>query len=75
MRLLVVHRRSAPESVIGFDSSCKLASRSPAACLGAAVWLDSILREAAGCERRWIFLRERLAAASTPLDDAAAWKP
>jgi excisionase family DNA binding protein len=25
--------------------------------------------------RRWIFVRERLAAAITPLDDPAAWKP
>jgi excisionase family DNA binding protein len=25
--------------------------------------------------RRWIFLRERLVAAITPLDDPAAWKP
>jgi excisionase family DNA binding protein len=25
--------------------------------------------------RRWIFLRERLAAAITPLDDADAWRP
>jgi hypothetical protein len=48
--LLDVHRRSAPESVIGFDSSCKLASRSPAPSLGAAVCLDRMLREAAGCE-------------------------
>jgi excisionase family DNA binding protein len=25
--------------------------------------------------RRWIFLRDRLAAAITPLDDPAAWRP
>jgi excisionase family DNA binding protein len=25
--------------------------------------------------RRWIFLRDRLAAAITPLDDPSAWKP
>jgi excisionase family DNA binding protein len=25
--------------------------------------------------RRWVFLRDRLAAAITPLDDPAAWKP
>jgi excisionase family DNA binding protein len=25
--------------------------------------------------RRWIFLRERLAAAIAPLDDPAAWRP
>jgi excisionase family DNA binding protein len=25
--------------------------------------------------RRWLFLRDRLAAAITPLDDPAAWKP
>jgi excisionase family DNA binding protein len=25
--------------------------------------------------RRWIFLRDRLAAAITPLDDPTAWKP
>jgi excisionase family DNA binding protein len=25
--------------------------------------------------RRWIFLRDRLAAAITPLDDPAAWTP
>jgi excisionase family DNA binding protein len=25
--------------------------------------------------RRWIFLRDRLTAAITPLDDPAAWKP
>jgi excisionase family DNA binding protein len=25
--------------------------------------------------RRWLFLRDRLAAAITPLDDPAAWRP
>jgi excisionase family DNA binding protein len=25
--------------------------------------------------RRWVFLRDRLAAAITPLDDPAAWRP
>ena len=25
--------------------------------------------------RRWIFLRDRVAAAVTPLDDPAAWQP
>jgi hypothetical protein len=25
--------------------------------------------------RRWLFLRDRLAAAVTPLDDPAAWRP
>lgn len=25
--------------------------------------------------RRWLFLRDRLAAAITPLDDPAAWQP
>ena len=25
--------------------------------------------------RRWLFLRERLAAAITPLDDPTAWRP
>lgn len=25
--------------------------------------------------RRWLFLRDRLAAAITPLDDPGAWKP
>jgi excisionase family DNA binding protein len=25
--------------------------------------------------RRWLFLRDRLAAAITPLDDPTAWKP
>jgi hypothetical protein len=25
--------------------------------------------------RRWLFLRDRLAAAITPLDDPAAWEP
>jgi excisionase family DNA binding protein len=25
--------------------------------------------------RRWVFLRDRLAAAIAPLDDPAAWKP